>query len=63
MASRQPKKIRVIESVDDETTKPTDSNENTSGDAVSNKELMKYLEAIDWKLWEMLKTFQRIEKN
>lgn len=42
------KKIRLI----DEPETKTESNVTESLD---NEQLMKYLEAIDWKLWEILK--------
>ena len=52
------KKIRLI---DDETAEVTE-NDTVSTQPVSNglsteqvEQLMKYAEAIDWKLWEMLK--------
>jgi hypothetical protein len=47
------KKIRLIEE-DTETKETTDVN-------VDVEKLMKYIEAIDWKLWELLKLER--EKN
>ena len=41
------KKIRLIDEEDQATT--------TSASSVDNEKLMQFLEAIDWKLWEMLK--------
>lgn len=49
------KKIRLM---DEGTDASTDATDTLSADAVDNltvKQLMKYIEAIDWKLWEMLK--------
>ena len=52
------KKIRLI---DDETDEASSVAEKTSGikmeadDQFVAKQLLKYLEAIDWKLWEILK--------
>ena len=52
------KKIRLI---DDETDETSSVAEKTSGikmeadDQFVAKQLLKYLEAIDWKLWEILK--------
>lgn len=43
------KKIRVIDEIDE-----TPSNEQT---------LMEIAKAIDWKLWELLQTMQRLEKK
>lgn len=31
--------------------------------ADSNKELMELAKSIDWKLWELLQTMQRLEKK
>ena len=41
------KKIRLIDEEDQATTGSVSS--------VDNEKLMQFLEAIDWKLWEMLK--------
>ena len=46
------KKIRLID--EPATTQTPDKSNNVTDDMVV-KQLMKYLEAIDWKLWEMLK--------
>lgn len=43
------KKIRVIDEIDE-----TPSSEQT---------LMEIAKAIDWKLWELLQTMQRLEKK
>ena len=54
------KKIRLMDetgeemSVDNKTDE-TSSIESSIGSDIVVKQLMKYLEAIDWKLWEMLK--------
>tara|TARA_B100000941_G_scaffold255723_1_gene204580 strand:+ start:670 stop:861 length:192 start_codon:yes stop_codon:yes gene_type:complete len=49
------KKIRLM----DEEVKTSDVTDAPVDEAVADdvykKQLMKYLEAIDWKLWEMLK--------
>lgn len=49
------KKIRLI---DDDTTTVADPSDNTTSNA-SVAELLKYAEAIDWKLWEILKILER----
>jgi hypothetical protein len=51
------KKIRLM---DDGTAVPNEvqednSHTNAAASEMTAKQLMKYLEAIDWKLWEMLK--------
>ena len=46
------KKIRLI---DEPATTQTPAKSNNVTDDMVVKQLMKYLEAIDWKLWEMLK--------
>ena len=53
------KKIRLMDE-EAKTSEPGTVNPNapvdgTVADDVYKKQLMKYLEAIDWKLWEMLK--------
>lgn len=45
------KKIRLIDEPDGEKT----ATEVASTNSVDSEQLMKYLEAIDWKLWELLK--------
>lgn len=45
------KKIRLIDEPDADSA--TATTEATGG--VDNEQLMKYLEAIDWKMWELLK--------
>ena len=53
------KKIRLIDEpvvADESAITAEAAGINTDVDAdMFNKQLMKYLEAIDWKLWEMLK--------
>tara|TARA_B110001454_G_scaffold103426_1_gene97443 strand:- start:498 stop:704 length:207 start_codon:yes stop_codon:yes gene_type:complete len=48
------KKIRLM---DESTVTPneTDTLQTAAVNDLTTKQLMKYLEAIDWKLWEMLK--------
>jgi len=48
------KKIRVIENDDDTSTSTIDTKD------IDLKELAK---SMDWKLWEMLQTLQRLEKK
>lgn len=45
------KKIRLIDEPNEEST----STETVSSSNIDAEKLMKFLEAIDWKLWEMLK--------
>lgn len=50
-----PKKIRLIDEEESTTTEAPAEGNATSAGAVDPEQLMKYMEAIDWKLWEMLK--------
>lgn len=50
-----PKKIRLIDEEESTTTEATTEGNATSAGAIDPEQLMKYMEAIDWKLWEMLK--------
>lgn len=43
------KKIRLIDE------EPAEENEVSAPSNLDTEKLMKYLEAMDWKLWEMLK--------
>lgn len=58
------KKIRLIDE-EQETQAPTAAPLDVSSVSVNPatdltiKQLMKYLEAIDWKLWEMLKLMKK----
>ena len=58
------KKIRLIDE-EQETQAPTAAPSDVSSVSVNPetdltiKQLMKYLEAIDWKLWEMLKLMKK----
>ena len=45
------KKIRLIDEPDADGTATAEA----TGGTVDNEQLMKYLEAIDWKMWELLK--------
>lgn len=47
------KKIRLID-------EPDTSTESTATGSTDNEQLMKYLEAIDWKLWELLKLARKV---
>ena len=49
------KKIRVIE---DSTVVPDEIS-----DAAFRTQLMELAKAVDWKLWELLQTIQRLEKK
>ena len=50
------KKIRLTDEVTDDAIVPIIGEEVGSAiDTATVKQLMKYIEAIDWKLWEMLK--------
>jgi len=50
------KKIRLTEEETDDAIAPVIGEEVGSAiDTATVKQLMKYIEAIDWKLWEMLK--------
>ena len=51
------KKITLIE--DDESTAEIEDDEST---ADLLKTMVKTLEAMDWKLWELYQTAQRVEK-
>ena len=53
------KKIRLID--EPESNESVDSENPTT--SLDNDQLMKYAEAIDWKLWELLQTIQRVEKK
>ena len=45
------KKVRLLdEETTTETVEPT-----VTGESLDTEKLMKFLEAIDWKLWELLK--------
>ena len=46
------KKVRLLNDDGDVATEDTTATAEVS---VDNEQLMKYLEAIDWKLWEILK--------
>ena len=50
------KKIRLVD-------QPTTVKEESSGGDGSSSELMELLKSMDWKLWEMLQTMQRLEKH
>ena len=50
------KKIRLVD-------QPTTVKEESSGGGGSSSELMELLKSMDWKLWEMLQTMQRLEKH
>lgn len=50
------KKIRLIDEPDGEKT----ATEVSSTNSVDSEQLMKYLEAIDWKLWELLKVARKL---
>ena len=45
------KKVRLLDEAESTTETPTTVGDNT----IDAEKLMKFLEAIDWKLWEMLK--------
>lgn len=49
------KKIRLIDEPDADGTAVT-----VKDSAIDNEQLMKYLEAIDWKMWELLKIAREI---
>ena len=49
------KKIRVIE---DSTVAPDEIS-----DAAFRTQMMELAKAVDWKLWELLQTIQRLEKK
>lgn len=49
------KKIRLID--EEETTETSESKEQP---VLDNAQVMKYLEAIDWKLWELLKVAKKV---
>jgi hypothetical protein len=49
------KKIRLIDEPDADGGTTTEA---TGG--VDNEQLMKYLEAIDWKMWELLKLAREV---
>ena len=62
------KKIRLTDVADVadvvETTTPTEAPSESVGSGVDAKFWMKYAEAIDWKLWEILKLLRaQAEKN
>jgi len=51
------KKIRLMDDGTDNAV-PTEATESLSNETIDNAtvtQLMKFIEAIDWKLWEMLK--------
>jgi hypothetical protein len=55
------KKIRLTEdepTVEEVTLEPTQS--PAAADDIVVRQLMKYLEAIDWKLWELLKIQKKL---
>lgn len=45
------KKVRLI----DEDTAEAQTENSVTEDSIDPEQLMKFLEAIDWKLWELLK--------
>ena len=47
------KKIRLID-------EPETVSETPETETQNNEQLMKYLEAIDWKLWELLKLARKV---
>lgn len=59
-----PKKIRLIDDGEATVTEETQNNaEGSSFSAEQITELMKYAEAIDWKLWEILKILRAQTEN
>jgi len=54
------KKVRLLNEEETETTETTETAQSSNIDADA---LMKYLEAIDWKLWEMLKLFRKQDEE
>jgi hypothetical protein len=53
------KKIRLIDEPDADGTTTTEA----AGGGIDNEQLMKYLEAIDWKMWEILKIIKAATGN
>ena len=54
------KKIRLIDDPETESIETTDDGEGLS--SAEKQKLMKTIEAMDWKLWELYQTAQRVEK-
>lgn len=52
------KKVRLLDEEDTNVTEEATTTASTSSNLDTEK-LMKFLEAIDWKLWEMLKLMRK----
>ena len=58
------KKIRLTDEIDETATALTPKVESLAAvDTATVKQLMKFIEAIDWKLWEMLKIMKINDGN
>lgn len=59
------KKIRLIDDSSSEEIQVTEATAPVSDIStdLATKQLMKYLEAIDWKLWEILKIMKKKEEE
>jgi hypothetical protein len=60
-----PKKIRLMDDATATTEAPAEATETnaSSVDKQTVDAVMKYLEAIDWKLWEMLKIMKADQES
>jgi hypothetical protein len=60
-----PKKIRLMDDATATTEAPAEATETTASsvDKQTVDAVMKYLEAIDWKLWEMLKIMKADQES
>lgn len=55
------KKVRLLDDDNTEATEPTDATPVESN--LDTEALMKFLEAIDWKLWELLKLARKYDDS
>lgn len=49
------KKVRLLDEEDTNVTEEATTASTSTASNLDTEKLMKFLEAIDWKLWEMLK--------
>ena len=56
------KKVRLLDE-EDAVEQSTDAPATSSASDIDAEKLMKFLEAIDWKLWEMLKIMRKQDES
>lgn len=55
------KKVRLLDDGDEATTDDNETVETPTTSDLDTEQLMKFLEAIDWKLWELLKIARKFD--